>query len=380
MSKEANIFVLIDALGWEWIKNTSFLREVAPYRARLESVLGYSTAAIPSILTGQYPQEHGRVALFRRAIGKSPFRPVEWICKLPPSLVENSYTRYAVKEFTRRINHFGGWFHLLGVPLRLLPMLDVSEKLNIYEPRGIPEVPSIFDLLKDRNVDYGVYTYHDGPNDELIARIGRDLRISEKSFFLLYLDGLDGFLHQHADKAGAVAERLKFYSDALTSVYEVAERNYGTVRMHVFGDHGMAPTNAVIDVHTRLARLNLEVPDDYFCLLDSTMARFTFFNDKARERIMSQVFSPADGGHWLEDQELRSLRSWFDDRRYGDAIYLMPEGTIIVGNSPGEIVSRGMHGFHPTAPHSASAYVSSEEPGNQLGHITQVFSLMAACI
>jgi hypothetical protein len=380
MSKEANIFVLIDALGWEWIKSSQFLAEVAPYRARLESVLGYSTAAIPSILTGRYPDEHGRISLFRRANGKSPFRQVEWICRLPPIFVENSYARYAVKLLARRTNHFGGWFHLLGVPLRLLPMLDVCEKYNIYEPRGIPEVPSIFDLLQDRNVDYGVYTYHDGSNAELISRIGQDLRKAEKSFYLLYLDGLDGFLHGHANEPGAVAERLKFYSDALSSLYGIAASNYRTVRMHVFGDHGMAPTVAVIDVQSRLTQLGLRVPEDYICLLDSTMARFWFFSDRAREAIMSQVFAPADGGHWLEDEELHSLRSWFKDRRYGEAIYLMPEGTIIVGNSPGEIVSRGMHGFHPTAPHSASAYLSSEDCGKRLGHITDIFSLMVECI
>jgi hypothetical protein len=380
MSKEANIFVLIDALGWEWVKNTSFLEDVAPYRARLESVLGYSTAAIPSILTGRYPEEHGRLSLFRRAIGESPFKRVEWICRLPPTLVENSYVRYAVKSLARRTNHFGGWFHLLGIPLKLLPMLDICEKLNIYKPHGIPEVTSIFDLLRDRNVDYGVYTYHDGSNVELISNIERDLRKAEKSFYLLYLDGLDGFLHGHANEPGEVAEVLQFYSSALSSLYQVAASKYHTVRMHVFGDHGMAPTIAVIDVQRRLAQLRLQVPEDYFCILDSTMARFWFSNHQARDAVMSRVFVPTDRGHWLEEQELRSLRSWFDDRRYGDAIYLMPEGTIIVGNSPGETVSRGMHGFHPATSHSASAYVTSEDCGNRLGHITDIFTLMAECI
>ena len=46
---KASIFVLMDALGWEWIKEHPFLKEVAPYRRPLDSVLGFSTAAIPSI-------------------------------------------------------------------------------------------------------------------------------------------------------------------------------------------------------------------------------------------------------------------------------------------------------------------------------------------
>ena len=52
---KASIFVLMDALGWEWIKEHPFLKEVAPYRRPLDSVLGFSTAAIPSILTGRFP-------------------------------------------------------------------------------------------------------------------------------------------------------------------------------------------------------------------------------------------------------------------------------------------------------------------------------------
>ena len=70
---KASIFVLMDALGWEWIKEHPFLKEVAPYRRPLDSVLGFSTAAIPSILTGRFPDEHGRLSLFHRANGHSPF-------------------------------------------------------------------------------------------------------------------------------------------------------------------------------------------------------------------------------------------------------------------------------------------------------------------
>jgi len=109
---KASIFVLMDALGWEWIKEHPFLKEVAPYRRPLDSVLGFSTAAIPSILTGRFPEEHGRLSLFHRANGHSPFAKLKFICAMPPSMVENRYVRYAVKTVARRMNHLSGYFQL----------------------------------------------------------------------------------------------------------------------------------------------------------------------------------------------------------------------------------------------------------------------------
>ena len=47
-----HIFILIDALGWEYIKERPFLNDVLPHRQPLRTVLGFSSGAIPTILTG----------------------------------------------------------------------------------------------------------------------------------------------------------------------------------------------------------------------------------------------------------------------------------------------------------------------------------------
>ena len=151
---KASIFILMDALGWEWIKEHPFLKEVAPYRRPLDSVLGFSTAAIPSILTGRFPEEHGRLSLFHRANGHSPFSKLKFICAMPPWMVENRYARFGVKTLARRMNDFTGYFQLYGVPLNYLPKLDVCEKRNIYAPGGIPGSTSIFDLLHEGGKSY----------------------------------------------------------------------------------------------------------------------------------------------------------------------------------------------------------------------------------
>src|ERR1051325_4546983 len=58
------LFIFIDACGWEIIKNESFLTSLAPSRKKLESVFGYSSACVPSILSGRWPAEHRNWSYF----------------------------------------------------------------------------------------------------------------------------------------------------------------------------------------------------------------------------------------------------------------------------------------------------------------------------
>ncbi len=373
---KASIFVLMDAFGWEWIKDHPFLKEAAPYRRPLDSVLGFSTAAIPSILTGRFPDEHGRLSLFHRANGHSPFSKLKLICAMPPAMVENRYARFAVKTIARRMNHLSGYFQLYGIPLRYLPKLDVCEKRNIYEPGGIPESTSIFDLLESNGTSYKTYCYHDGTDDQLLASIEADLRAGGAKFYFLYLAELDYFLHLHADDRAAAAQMLEKYSNALARLHKIALETYGAADIHVFGDHGMAPTVATVDIQAALVALPIR-PADYLCLLDSTMARFWFFSARARE-LVTNALKEVDGGRWLDTDDLTRLHSNFPDGKYGEQIFLTESGTVIAPSHMGARAMAGMHGFLPSAPHSRSAFVSSVDYGDSIKQITDLFGVMKA--
>jgi hypothetical protein len=367
----------MDALGWEWIKEHPFLKDVAPYRRPLDSVLGFSTAAIPSILTGRFPEEHGRLSLFHRANGHSPFKKLSLICAMPPWMVENRYARFGVKTLARRMNNLTGYFQLYGIPLNYLPKLDVCEKRNIYTPGGIPGSTSIFDLLHGDGKSYKTYCYHDGTDDQLLTSMEADLRAGAAKFYFLYLAELDYFLHLHADDRVAAAETLQKYSDKLAHLHKIAVETYGAADIHVFGDHGMAPTVATIDIQARLAALPLKASVDYLCLLDSTMARFWFFSGDARD-LVSAALNEIDGGRWLDSDDLVNLHSWFPDGKYGEKIFLTESGTVIAPSHMGERALAGMHGFLPSAPHSRSAFVSSVDYGDSINQITDLFGVMKA--
>src|SRR5215469_2486161 len=68
------LFIFVDACGWEIIKGDPFAREFAPNRTRLNSVFGYSSACVPSILSGRWPEEHRNWCYFVYDPPRSPFK------------------------------------------------------------------------------------------------------------------------------------------------------------------------------------------------------------------------------------------------------------------------------------------------------------------
>ena len=82
--KTIEIFLFIDALGWTIVKDHDFLTDFLPYRKKTDMQFGYSCSAIPSILSGKTPSEHGHLGLFRFAPEVSPFKNLSrlaWLFK-----------------------------------------------------------------------------------------------------------------------------------------------------------------------------------------------------------------------------------------------------------------------------------------------------------
>src|SRR5437868_899967 len=55
MDTPLSIYVLVDALGWEVVRNRRFLDDILPDRRWLTTILGYSSGAIPPLLSGRRP-------------------------------------------------------------------------------------------------------------------------------------------------------------------------------------------------------------------------------------------------------------------------------------------------------------------------------------
>src|SRR5437867_9276655 len=326
MKEPLSIYVLIDALGWELIRGRPFLDDVLIDKPWLVTILGYSTGAIPSLLSGRYPSQHGHWNLFYRSPAASPFRWTRPLGRLPKPLVENPVSRRVVKHLARRLSGYTGYFSIYDYPVAHLPQFDLTEKRDLYQPGGL-DCPSIFDGFRDAGVRWECYNYHSHTDAEILALAPRRAAETDARVLFLYLSGLDNYLHFHVHEPHGVAAQLNWYEAGLRRVWEAARRERDDVRMFVFSDHGMTPVRWTYDLGRDVESLDLRIGADYLPAYDSTMARFWVWNDRARRRLLD-LLGDHPCGTLLERAELQRLGVWFDDDRYYQMLFLMRPGVL----------------------------------------------------
>jgi len=134
-------------------------------------------------------------------------------------------------------------------------------------------------------------------------------------------------------------------------VLRVASQHYDEVRLFICSDHGMATVHTHVDLMSRVEALGLKFGRDYTATYDSTMGRFWFHSPAARERITA-LLAQIPEGRILGKQELETLGCDFEGDQYGELIFLMNPGVLIVPSHMGLTPITGMHGYHPDDPDS----------------------------
>jgi hypothetical protein len=374
MKRLLPLFVFIDACGWEVIKQDSFVREFAPQRRRLNSVFGYSSACVPSILSGRWPAEHRNWSYFVYDPKNSPFkslRPLRW---LPPALTTRRVFRRWLSRFVKTHLGFRGYFDLYNLPFGYLSLFDFSEKKSPLRPGGLNCGPNLFDFLEERGIAYHVSAPERGEEANLAA-LRRDIQSERVDFAFLYWPGLDGLLHRVGNDSQEISVKLREYEAWLGKLLAVAKAHYEEVRLYVFSDHGMANCSEYLDLRTKIDALPCRMVKDYAVVYDSTMARFWFFNTAARRQI-EDCLQQVPQGRVISDQELERLGTLFPDRYFGELIFLVREGVLIVPSHMGEKPIRGMHGYHPDEKQSYAALCSNQEIQEDVCAIPHIYNLM----
>src|SRR3954466_8534874 len=256
------LFVFIDACGWEIIKNDSFVREVAPNRRQLRSVFGYSSACIPSILSGRYPHEHRNWSYFVYDPKNSPFRSLKALQWLPNALTGRRRVRRWLSKFVKMKLKFKGYFDLYNIPFRFISLFDFTEKKSPLQPGGMNRGPNIFDFLHERGINYHVSEPARGEDGNLEALLA-DITQEQIDFAFLYWPDLDGLMHRVGNDAPDVPAKLELYEQQLNQLLATARQHYRDVRLYVFSDHGMANCERTLDLRRRLASLPVSMPRDY---------------------------------------------------------------------------------------------------------------------
>jgi len=369
------IFVFIDACGWEIIRDDPFARDFAPHRRRLESVFGYSSACVPSILSGRWPDEHRNWCYFVYDPAYSPFRSLRPLRWLPKFITSRRRFRYGLSRFIKTRLNFRGYFDLYNIPFGYISLFDFTEKKSPLRPGGMNRGTNIFDFLESRRITYHV---SDPARSEMenVNDLLTFLRGERGDFAFVYWPELDGLLHRVGNQSPLIAPKLRQYEQWLERLLAVAHAHYVEVRCYVFSDHGMANCDEYLDLKSKIGALPLRFGRDYAAVYDSTMARFWFFNDRARG-LITECLNQVPPGRVLSDDELKALRAFFPDRYFGELIFLVNEGVLIVPSHMGERPIRAMHGYHPSDKHSYAALLTNRRDiPEDINAIPDIYRLM----
>ena len=369
-----NIFILIDALGWEFIKDRPFLNDIATTKMPVKSILGFSSGVIPSILTGKYPQEHKHWSLYYYSPKTSPFRWNKALLWLPDAILNTRLSRKIIEEISKRLMRYTGYFETYLIPIRQLYLFDICEKKNIYMPEGIKGTENIFDVLKNRKIDYKCFNY---PlrDKEIIAKTKESLQKDKNSFYFLYLSEFDALLHSSCKDKNKVNQAIDDYEREIKEIYQIAKQNSEEVNLYIFSDHGMKSVEISEDLKLEIEQLGFRVPDDYVAFYDSTMARFWLYNNEAKNKIL-KLLETKKYGKILKKDEINKLGIDFEGSMYGEIIFLMDAGALINPSYMGNKSPQGMHGFDINHSSMDAVLVSNKKIEEKVEDVKDIFKIM----
>ncbi len=372
--EKLSLFLFIDAFGWEVAqRHPEFLEGLVKDRRKLETILGYSSACDPSIISGLRPAEHRLWSSFYYDPGGCPYKWTKYLRFLPDSIFRRGRVRNLVSRFIKRVCGFTGYFQIYGVPFDCLPLFNYAEQKRIWEPGGLPEGQSIFDLMAEKGIPYSVHDSKFG-DDLRLDRLMADIQNRRIDFAYCSLGRLDALMHAKGNDHPDIGKLMRWYDGKIRALLAAAEENYREVAWYLFTDHGMHNVVGTHDLVADIEALGLEWNRDYVAFYDSTMARFWFLNEKSRAPIV-QCLENQPEGRILPDEDLKELGVYFPDHQYGELVFLMDSGIQIVPSFMGIERLGGMHGYHPSDPDSYSAIASNQTlpPGIvKIHHIHQL--------
>ncbi len=370
-----SLFLFIDAFGWEVAqRHPGFLEGLIQDSKPLETILGYSSACDPSIISGLTPAEHRLWSSFYYDPEGSPFKWTRPLRFLPNAVLQRGRVRNRMNKWIKGKCGFTGYFQLYSVPFEHLPLFNYAEQKRIWEPGGLPRGKTIFDLLAEKSIPYHVHD-SDVADDIRFERLMADIQNQRIDFAYCSFGRLDALMHAVGNDHPDIGKLMHWYDGKLRALLEAAEENYHEVSWHVFTDHGMHNIAEGYDLISDIEALGLEWNKDYIAFYDSTMARIWFLDEKARAPIL-EALTNHPKGRILPDKELKELGVYFEDHQYGDLVFLMNSGIQMVPSFMGAKACKGMHGYHPSDADSHASISSNRPIPPDISRINQIHGLM----
>ncbi len=335
----SEVVIIIDALGYDIARRHLFSPAGLGRAVRVKTVFGFSQAALTTILTGLDPAAHGLWMMY--SFGGDEF-PFAWLRYLPAfASSDRLWVRKLLNWKLAHIDGISAYYNLYDVPRKVLCHLDLPARKRLFSIDSVKGCRTVIDRAVAGDVPLFIRDYHtreDRAFDELNGALSRE----KAGYYLLYTAGLDSTMHKYGTDHEETARHLAWYEGRISALLSA----YPGIKFTVLGDHGMADVRNHVDIAALIEPLGLKVPVEYIPFYDSTMARFRI-KDAVCENKLRGALSKVKAGRFVEAEEMKDLGIRFDDGRFGDLIFIMDEGNIILPSFMGKDPVAAMHGYHP---------------------------------
>lgn len=340
------LVVFADAMGPDQLAASGL--GSLPHRRALDGVLGYSSGALATILTGAQPEVHGRMCLFAQGAGAPGLlAPLSWLGLLPRIVHERGAVRRRVARWFARWQGLTGYLALHRVPPADFRWLDIPEREDLFQAPRIGPAQTF--LARAREAGLSVYASPwQLPERERWAAAHAALSAAPPELAFLYAADLDAALHDEGADGPRTRAARKSLAENVDRARSLMSRG-GDCLTLVVGDHGMAEVKRAIDPRPLVKRLR-----GLRSFVDSTLLRL--WGPEAALQDAARLLSDLPG-RLLGRADLQQRRAPVEGDPYGSAIFVLDEGHLFAPSYAGGRV-RGMHGYDLGSPSSKAAVAS----------------------
>ena len=350
------VVILIDAFRSDFLTDelTPNLAKIAnnSFLAPLRPILGYSDSIRAVAFTGRYPDETGYWMEYCYRPSQSPWRGFHRLAALDrlPAGTLTRATRLASSmtalKAAARLKGLPS-LEMRNMPFRAADRFDFTLAVPMTAPNAMG-CPSFFDSCVASGSSW---VYLDASKHRRSANLLREVREvpEDTGLIFVYLHQIDMAAHLFGIEAPVFWRRVQATDRLLGSVMTELSKRFGDFSPLIFSDHGMSQLRNQYSLQDLV--LHPAFPERFFMALDATMVRLWFFDDDEalRQEIRDRVASRYPG-RFLTSSDLDKFHLRFEDRLYGDEIYLLEPGIGIFPNYHSYIKPKAMHAYDPGDP------------------------------
>jgi predicted AlkP superfamily pyrophosphatase or phosphodiesterase len=353
------LILWIDACRYDYIRQMPFLSSLAQKGnfSYLKPVFGYNSI-LASFMTGLYPVSHGQFTAYCLDDTK-PKVGQDRILKFLPDFIASYY--FNLRRYLQRNDFFVPY-----VPYKYSKNFNIAQDKFYHHP-NLYLTKTLLDILDDNKLKFIFYNwpfiYKNKGSTELIPSFrNKDVcrvkyfckSINKKDFdvYFLHLWDLDKYGHQLGPDFHQMAGKLKEEDKLIKEVLK--NFSWEKDNIIIWSDHGMLPLVRSIDIMSRLP-----ISSQYSFFIDSTMVRFWFNDSQIKNQVLDILNKFSSYGHLLSEEEKDSFKINFSDTKFGEEIFLVNPGVLILPNFFQQNLIKGMHGYNLSDKNEWGIYISN---------------------